>query len=49
MYVAIGHLICESIEDFEAGFGPHAKEIRADMANYTDLAPALQFSEIIEG
>ena len=49
VYVAIGHLLCETIEDFQAGFDPHAKEIRADMANYTDLAPALQFSEIIEG
>ena len=46
-YVVIGHLFCDSIEDFQAGFGPHSKDFRADMANYTDLAPTVQISQII--
>ena len=48
-YVVVGHLICESIADFQAGFLPHAKEISADVANYTDLKPVVQISEIVVG
>jgi uncharacterized protein (TIGR02118 family) len=48
-YVVIGNLLCESMEDFRAGFRPHAKELQADMTNYTDIAPTVQFSEIIVG
>ena len=32
---------------FQAGFGPHAKEIMADIANYTDLTPVIQISEVV--
>jgi uncharacterized protein (TIGR02118 family) len=48
-YVAIGHLICESLADFQAGFGPHTKEIMSDIPNYTDVRPTAQISEIIVG
>ena len=48
-YVAIGHLVCESVDAFQAGFGPHAKEILGDVANYTDIAPVAQISEIVVG
>ena len=48
-YVAIGHLYCDSVEAFQAGFGPHAKEIMADIANYTDQAPIVQISEVVVG
>lgn len=48
-YVAMCHIFCDSIEAFEAGFGPHAKEILADIANYTDLAPVIQISEVVVG
>jgi len=46
-YVAMCHLFCESLADFQSGFGPHAPQILADIANYTDLAPVLQISEVI--
>ncbi|HKU43720.1 MAG TPA: EthD family reductase [Polyangiales bacterium] len=46
-YVAIGYLLCETIEDFQAGFGPHAQEILADVPNYTDVSPSVQISEIV--
>ena len=36
-YVGMCHIFCDSVEAFQAGFGPHAKEIMADIANYTDL------------
>ena len=48
-FVAIGYLFCESVADFQAGFGPHAKEIFADVANYTDIAPKAQVSEVVVG
>ena len=48
-YVAMCHLFCDSVEAFQAGFGPHAKEIVADIANYTDLAPVMQISEVVVG
>lgn len=38
---------CESVEAFQAGFGPHAEEILGDIPNYTDLSPVLQISEVV--
>lgn len=48
-FVAIAHIHCDSVEDFQAGFGPHAKEILGDIKNYTDLAPTIQISEVVVG
>ncbi len=48
-YVAMCHLFCDSVESFQAGFGPHTQEIMADIANYTDLAPVVQISEVVVG
>jgi len=46
-YVAMCHIFCESVATFQAGFGPHAQEIMADIPNYTDLTPVIQISEVI--
>lgn len=48
-YVGMCHIFCDSVETFQAGFGPHAKEIMADIANYTDQTPVLQISEVVVG
>ena len=48
-YVGMCHIYGDSVPAFQAGFGPHAKEIMADIANYTDLAPILQISEVVVG
>jgi uncharacterized protein (TIGR02118 family) len=48
-YVAMCHIFCESVQTFQAGFGPHAKEITADIPNYTDLSPVIQISEVVVG
>jgi uncharacterized protein (TIGR02118 family) len=48
-YVAMCHIFCDSVAAFQGAFGPHAKEILADIANYTDLAPTLQISEVVVG
>jgi len=45
-YVAIGHFLCESVQAFQAAFGPNAKEIMADIPNYTKIQPIIQFSEV---
>jgi uncharacterized protein (TIGR02118 family) len=48
-YVAMCHIFCDSVEAFQAGFGPHAKEIMADIPKYTDLSPVIQISEVVVG
>ena len=48
-YVGMCHVYCDSVESFQAGFGPHAQEIMGDIPNYTDLAPVVQISEIVVG
>ena len=48
-YVGMCHIYSDSVESFQAGFGPHAKEILADIPNYTDLSPVLQVSEVVVG
>lgn len=48
-YVGMCHLFCESVDAFQAGFGPHVAEIMADIPNYTDLTPTIQISEVVVG
>jgi uncharacterized protein (TIGR02118 family) len=45
----MGHLFCDSVEDFQAGFGPHTKEIMGDIPNYTNQTPVVQMSEVVVG
>lgn len=45
-YVAIGHLLFDSVEAFQASFGPHLQEIMADIPKYTNTEPTLQISEV---
>jgi uncharacterized protein (TIGR02118 family) len=48
-FVAACHVYSPDLETFLEALGPHSAEIRADVANYTDIAPIVQFSEIVEG
>src|SRR5262245_32061402 len=45
-FVAIGALDFESVDAFQAAFGPHAPAILADIPNYTNVQPTIQVSEI---
>ena len=45
-YLAIGQLQFDSVEAFQAGFGPHAQKIMADIPNYTNVQPVIQISEV---
>jgi uncharacterized protein (TIGR02118 family) len=45
-FVAIGHLLFDSVEEFQASFGPHAGQIMGDIPNYTAIAPVIQISDV---
>lgn len=47
LYIGMAHIYCDSVEAFQAGFGPHAQELRADIPNYTDATPVIQISEVL--
>jgi uncharacterized protein (TIGR02118 family) len=46
-FVAMCAFICDSGEGYQAAMQEHGAEIRGDIANYTDIAPVLQFSEVV--
>jgi uncharacterized protein (TIGR02118 family) len=48
-FVAACHVYSPSLAIFEAALAPHRAEISADVANYTDIAPIVQISEVVEG
>jgi uncharacterized protein (TIGR02118 family) len=46
-YIAMGHLFCDSVDAFQAAFGPHADRIMADIPNYSNQKPVIQISEVL--
>ncbi len=46
LYIAMGHLYFESVDDFQTAFGPHADEIMGDIPNYTTIEPVIQISQV---
>jgi uncharacterized protein (TIGR02118 family) len=46
-YVAIGHLLFDSVESFQGAFAPHASQIMGDIPNYTAIAPIIQISNVV--
>ncbi len=47
LYVAVGHLVFDSLEDFERGWAAHGEAIVADVPRYTTAQPLVQISEIV--
>jgi uncharacterized protein (TIGR02118 family) len=45
-FAAIVGFTCESYKDFSDAFLPSAAELQRDIANYTDITPIIQVSEI---
>ena len=45
-YVAIGYLYFESMEAFQKAMGPIRSKLQADVPNYTNIQPVIQFSEV---
>lgn len=46
-YMAIGTFYVKSLDDYRAAIGPKRDAIRADFANYTNIAPVILVSEVV--
>ena len=47
-FLAIGHMIFNSIEDMQKALQAHDADLAADVPNYTDSQPQFQISEMVE-
>jgi len=45
-YMAVGHLLFQSLETYQASFGPNAHEIVADIPKYTNSEPLIQIGQV---
>ena len=45
-YVAMCHLLFDSVEAFQSAFAAHAEALQGDIPNYTDVEPGFQISEV---
>jgi uncharacterized protein (TIGR02118 family) len=45
-YIAMGHLYFDSVEAFQAAFGPNAQKFMGDVPNYTDIEGSIQISDV---
>ncbi len=46
-YKMMSHLYFDSMDAFERSFRPNEEEIMKDMANYTNIEPVVQVSEVV--
>jgi len=46
-YAAIGTFYVKSLADYQAAISPNRDAIRADFANYTNIAPVILVSEVV--
>ena len=46
-YMAIGTFYVTSFSEYQAAIGPNRDAIRADFANYTNIAPVILVSEVV--
>ncbi len=47
-YLALAHLLFDSLEAFQTSFAPHAREFEDDIPNYTNAQPTIQISEVLQ-
>ena len=45
-FIVLCHLGFASVEAFQTAFAPHAAEIMGDVANYTNVQPIIQISDV---
>ena len=45
-FVAMAHLLFDSVDAFQKAFGPHAETIMGDVPNFTDIQPIIQLNEV---
>lgn len=46
-YMAIGTFYVKRLDDYQAAIAPNRGAIRADFANYTNIAPVILVSEVV--
>jgi uncharacterized protein (TIGR02118 family) len=46
-YMAIGTFYVKRLDDYQAAIAPNRDAIRADFANYTNIAPVILVSEVV--
>ncbi len=46
-YMAVGIFYVKSLSDYQAAIAPNIDAIRADFANYTNVAPVILVSEVV--
>jgi uncharacterized protein (TIGR02118 family) len=47
-YMAIGTFYVKSLSEYQAAIAPNRDAIRADFANYTNVAPVILVSEVVK-
>jgi len=47
IYIAMGNMYFDSLEEFGKAFGPNAEKIKGDMPNFTNSHPIIQISEVM--
>jgi uncharacterized protein (TIGR02118 family) len=45
-FIAMGHLLFDSVEDFQSAMAAHGPKLMADIPNYTNTRPTIQVSEV---
>ena len=45
-YIAMGHLLFDSVDAFQTAWAPHEGAIVGDVPNYTNTLPTVQVSEV---
>jgi uncharacterized protein (TIGR02118 family) len=45
-YIALGHLLFESVDEFQSAFDTHSAAILGDIPNYTNMQPTVQISQV---
>ena len=45
-YLALAHLLFESVEAFQTAFAPHVEALVNDIPNFTNTQPTIQISEV---
>ena len=47
-FVAVAHMLFDSVETFQKTFGLDAATIMGDVPNYTDIQPIVQISNVMQ-
>lgn len=47
LYIGMGNMYFNSMEEFEKAFSPNAEKIIGDMPNFTNSHPIIQVSEVM--